>query len=303
MTDNDELIEINPGDISKVENDPEVIVIEDNASSDSEDGSKKKDVDPAAALEKLKRKLKQEKDRANEAESRARAAIAQASSASNEMDDTHLHLVGNAISTIKRDQDILKMNYRDSMASGDYDRVAEIQEAMSTNAAKLLQLENGFNDMKNKPKQVVPPPQQKDFTVEDLITRVTPKSAEWLKEHQDDLGDARSLRIMGRAHDDAVDMGIKAESKEYFKFIEKRLGIGSLSEPVDDDTEVFSEAAKPMQRRQSPPAAPVTRSGNGSGQRPNEIRLTREQVEYAKISGLTPKEYYLEMLREKNRPN
>jgi len=303
MTDNDELIEINPGDISKVENDPEVIVIEDNASSDSEDGSKKKDVDPAAALEKLKRKLKQEKDRANEAESRARAAIAQASSASNEMDDTHLHLVGNAISTIKRDQDILKMNYRDSMASGDYDRVAEIQEAMSTNAAKLLQLENGFNDMKNKPKQVVPPPQQKDFTVEDLITRVTPKSAEWLKEHQDDLGDARSLRIMGRAHDDAVDMGIKAESKEYFKFIEKRLGIGSPSEPVDDDTEVFSEAAKPMQRRQSPPAAPVTRSGNGSGQRPNEIRLTREQVEYAKISGLTPKEYYLEMLREKNRPN
>ena len=302
MADNDELIEINPGDISEIEGDPEVIVIDD-PSGEAVDGSKKKDVDPAAALEKLKRKLKQEKDRANEAESRARAAIAQASSASNEMDDTHLHLVGNAISTIKRDQDILKMNYRDSMATGDYDKVAEIQEAMSTNAAKLLQLENGFNDMKNKPKQVVAPPPPKDFTVEDLIPRVTPKSAEWLKEHQDDLSDARSLRIMGRAHDDAVDMGIKAESKEYFNFIEKRLGIGKSVEQSDDDTEVFSEAAKPMQRRQSPPAAPVTRSGNGTGQRPNEIRLTKEQVEYAKISGLTPKEYYIEMLREKNRPN
>jgi len=303
MSENEELIEINPGDISKVQDDPEVIIIDDPASGEADDGAKKRDVDPAAALEKLKRKLKQEKDRANDAEARARLAVAQASSASNEMDDTHLHLVGSAISTIKRDQDILKMNYRESLTNGDYDRVAEIQESMSMNAAKLLQLENGFNDMKSKPKQVVPPPPPKDMTVEDLITRVTPKSAEWLKEHQDDLGDARSLRIMGRAHDDAVDMGIKAESQEYFSFIEKRLGIGNRGRSVDEDTEVFSEAARPMQRRQSPPAAPVTRSGNGSGQRSTEIRLTKEQVEHAKISGLTPKEYYIEMLREKNRAN
>ena len=138
MADNDELIDINPGDISQIEDEPDVVVVVDDAVSSEEADAKKREIDPAAALEKLKRKLKQEKDRANDAESRARVAIAQASSASNEMDDTHLHLVGNAISTIKRDQDILKMNYRDSMAQGDYDKVAEIQEAMSTNAAKLL---------------------------------------------------------------------------------------------------------------------------------------------------------------------
>lgn len=305
MSDTDMNIDVPVDETGKTGAEPEIVIVDEAPASEqnvAKNDDNKADLDPAKALEKLRKKLKKEKERADEAERAAQRAMQQVNTASSEVEDTHLHLVNNAISTVKRDQDILRMNYRDSMANGDYDRAAEIQEAMSMNAAKLLQLENGFNEMRNKPRQPVQQ-QPQEITVDTLIGRVTPKSAEWLKENRDELRDSRSLRIMGRAHDDAVDMGITPESKEYFRFIENRLGIGR------DDTETretrsdesYSGASAPVQRRQSPPAAPVTRSGNGTGQRPGQITLTAAQVEAAKISGLTPKQYYDEMMREKNR--
>lgn len=316
MTGNEQQMEIDLGpnpEIQKTE--PEVVIVDDasqleNAPKPDKVEAKNEEIDPAKALEKLKKKLKKEKERAEEAERQAREAMAKAHTASSEVEDTHLHLVNNAISTVKRDNEILKMNYRDAMANGDYDRVAEIQEAISMNAAKLLQLENGFNEMKNRPAAPPPPQQPRDITVDDLIPRVTPKSAEWLKDNRKHLKDPRSLRIMARAHDDAMDMGIDTETKEYFRFIENRLGINKEKAPTierDDDDDGYedsalSAAAAPTQRRQAPPAAPVSRSGsfNGNG-RPDRITLTAEQAEYAKISGLTPHEYWVQLQREKNR--
>jgi hypothetical protein len=310
MSGNEQQMEIDLGTTPQVQNaEPEVVIVDDAAKleGDAPSVESKEEVDPAKALEKMRKRLKKEKERAEQAERQARDAMARAQSASHEVEDTHVHLVKNAIETVKRDQDILKMNYKDALASGDYDRVAEIQESISMNSAKLLQLENGFNEMRNRP--APPPPAPKEFSVDDLIPRVTPKSAEWLKDNRKHLKDGRSLRIMGRAHDDAMDMGISAETKEYFRFIENRLGIGRENERSiemdddDDDNSALSAASAPSQRRQAPPAAPVSRSGSINDTRSNRITLTAEQVEYAKISGLTPHEYWLEIQREKNRQN
>lgn len=312
MSGTEQQMEIDLGptpDVQKTE--PEIVIVENEEQLEAQPEvvkSKKKEIDPAKALEKLKQKLKKEQERAEQAERQAREFMAKAQTASNEVEDTHLHLVNNAISTVKRDNEILKMNYRDALANGDYDKVAEIQESISMNSAKLLQLENGFNEMKNRP-QTPPPQQPRDITVDDLVHRVTPKSADWLRENRDNLREPRALRIMARAHDDAMDMGIKTESKEYFRFIENRLGIGANGAPRfeqdddgDEDTSAMSVAAAPTQRRQAPPAAPVSRSaGFNDGSRPNRITLTAEQAEYAKISGLTPHEYWVQLQREKNR--
>jgi hypothetical protein len=306
-------IDLGPNpEIQKTE--PEIVIVENEAQLEAQSDpveNKKKEIDPAKALEKMKQKLKKEQERAEEAERQARQAMVHAHNASNEVEDTHLHLVNNAISTVKRDNEILKMNYRDALANGDYDRVAEIQESISMNSAKLLQLENGFNEMKNRPQTPPPAPPPRDITVDDLIHRVTPKSSDWLKDNREHLREPRSLRIMARAHDDAMDMGIKTETKEYFRFIENRLGIDRDQAPAverydddDDDTSAMSAAAAPTQRRQAPPAAPVSRSaGFNDGSRPNRITLTAEQAEYAKISGLTPHEYWVQLQREKNRQN
>ena len=63
----------------------------------------------------------------------------------------------------------------------------------------------------------------------------------------------------------------------------------------------MSSASAPTQKRAAPPAAPVTRSGNGTGTRSNAVRLTPEQREIAKISGQSDQQYFDELQRAKKR--
>ena len=58
---------------------------------------------------------------------------------------------------------------------------------------------------------------------------------------------------------------------------------------VEQDDPTY-EAAKVVQRRTAPPAAPVSRSA-APGTRPNVIRLTLEEREMAKAMKMTEKEY------------
>lgn len=259
-------------------------------------------------IEELKRRLEAEKLGRLEAEKRARDAAKQVERASADVHDAQLSLVQTAFDGLKRDQDILKNSFKESMAIGDFDRAAEIQEAMSMNSAKLLQLEHGLNEMKNRiPVQPVTPPPSAahEMTVDDLIARVnTPLSKNWLMNNKQHLPDGRAIRIMARAHEDAIDMGIIPESPEYFAMVEGRLGINRQQAPaqVPQQDAALSTAASPVQRRTSPAAAPVSRSPvSSNGTRQNTIRLTPEEVEAAKISGLSPKEYWELKQKERNR--
>lgn len=260
-------------------------------------------------IEELKRRLESEKMARLEAEKRARDAAKQAEKANVQVHDAQVNLVQTAFDGLKRDQDILKNALKESMAIGDFDRAAEIQEAMSMNSAKLLQLEHGLNEMKNSGPRVQQPPAQPGaptMTVDDLIARVnTPLSKNWLINNRDSLQDVRSIRIMARAHEDAIDMGIVPESPEYFSMVESRLGINRQPAPAPAPAyqePAMSAAAQPTQRRSSPAAAPVSRSPVGSnGSRPNTIRLTPEEVEAAKISGISPREYWELKQKERNR--
>jgi ribosomal protein S21 len=266
-----------------------------------------KENDVQNALEKLQKKLKKEEKLRKKAEQEAYEASVRANQASSDVENSNLTLVTTAIDTVKRDQEILKANLRDSMSIGDYDKAAEIQEVMSMNSAKLLQLEQGFQEMRSRPKiEPVAPPQRAGDMIDDIASRVTPLSAKWIKQNRDHLEDPRAIRMMGRAHEDAVDMGIRPESDEYFRFVENRLGIGredtrQHQETADDTDSPLSEAASSSTRRQSPPAAPVSRTGSAPGTRPNVVRLTPAQAEAAKISGLSEVEYYKLMIQERNR--
>ena len=259
------------------------------------------------SIEKLQKKLKKEEGLRKKAEKEAYESSVRANQASSEVENSNLTLVTTAIDTVRRDQEILKSNLRDSMSIGDYDKAADIQETMSMNSAKLLQLEQGFHEMKNRPKvEPQAPPQRAGDMIDEIASRVTPLSAKWIKQNRDHLEDPRAIRMMGRAHEDAVDMGIRPESDEYFRFVENRLGIGredtrQQQETADDTDSPLSEAASSSTRRQSPPAAPVSRTGSAPGTRPNVVRLTPAQAEAAKISGLSEVEYYKLMIQERNR--
>ena len=132
-------------------------------------------------------------------------------------------------------------------------------------------------------------PQHIDL-VDQLASQVTPESAQWLRQNKDQLNNPKKLDRAMRAHADALDDGIVADTPEYFRFIENRLGINRA--PTEEYDNPMSEAAKPIARRSAPPAAPVTRSGTGTGTtRPNVVRLTSAEREMASMMQMTDQEY------------
>ena len=241
----------------------------------------------------------------SEAEKHAKEAQAAANKAATETGEHRISLVSNALDNLKREQDIIKANIKELMVVGDYDRAVELQEAFQLNISKMVQLQNGLDEMKREPVRRVEQPQNDGPTVDDLIQRVTPRSAQWLERNRSHIQDSRTIRIMARAHEDAIDHGIIPESDAYFGFLENRLGLNKAQtrqEPRYEEHEpVMSAASAPTQRRSAPAAAPVSRSGTGGSGNPRTIRLTAEQAEAAKISGLTNKEYWDLLQDERNR--
>jgi hypothetical protein len=248
-------------------------------------------VAPEDGIETLRRQLEAEKRLRLEAEHRANEAAQQAHSARGEVEDSHLHLINNAISTLRRENDILKSNYRAAMASGDFDSAADIQEGMASNAAKLLQLENGKSSMEAAPRREPPPVYQAPSDpVEAFVATLTPRSADWVRRHPECVHNPRLTRKMIAAHDLVVADDIKADTDEYFSAIESILGISSQRYEAPAESPL-SGASSGAQRQSAPPAAPVSRSGTANGTRSNVVRLTPEQREMAQMMGMTDTEY------------
>src|ERR1700677_146794 len=251
---------------------------------------------PAAAtdteegIKKLKKQLADEQAARVAAEQRARDAESGEVKAKTDVQATQLDLVKGAIATVTQSLDVLEGKYAEAAAAGDWAAAAKVQREIGTNSARLLQLENGKTQLEKAPKPVMREPSD---PVEQFTANMTPRSAAWVRAHPDYVRDARLNRKMIRAHEDAIDEGIKPDTDEYFDAIERRLELKQA--PPDDagDTEVaLSDAARPTsQRSPAPAAAPVSRSGNGGGSRPNVVRLSAEQREIAKLNGMTDEEY------------
>ena len=251
---------------------------------------------PAAAtdteegIKKLKKQLADEQAARVAAEQRAREAESGEVKAKTDVQATQLDLVKGAIATVTQSLDVLEGKYAEAAAAGDWAAAAKVQREIGTNSARLLQLENGKTQLEKAPKPVMREPSD---PVEQFTANMTPRSAAWVRAHPDYVRDARLNRKMIRAHEDAIDEGIKPDTDEYFDAIERRLELKQA--PPDDagETEVaLSDAARPTsQRSPAPAAAPVSRSGNGGGSRPNVVRLSAEQREIAKLNGMTDEEY------------
>lgn len=253
----------------------------------AEETSEKDEIAAADGVEELKKRLEEERRLRVEAEKRAREYAERETSARNEVQDSNLTLVTNAIETVKQNNSILKANYREAMSIGDFDKAAEIQEALSSNSAKLLQLEQGKQALESMPKHQQQVPSD---PVEALASQLSPRSADWIRRNPQCATDQRLFQKMLAAHNLAMADGIVPDSDEYFEFVESTINIRQAAprkvEQVADE-DPTAAAAKPTQRRTSPPAAPVTRGG----ERSNVVRLTAQEREMAQMMGMTDKEY------------
>jgi hypothetical protein len=249
------------------------------------------------AIADLKKQLETERQARYEAENRAMQSINTAAKAETDVHQANLHLVNGAIESMTRETEILKANLANALANGDHEAAANIQFAMSETASKLNQLRLGKESLENQPPTRIKPMERTVDPVEQFASQLSPRSADWVRAHPQCVTDPRLMQKMIAAHNIAVADGIPADTDEYFEFVEDTLKISSRrAEPVHEAEPVMSAAATPTQRRSSPAATPVTRSGNGTGTQPNRVTLTRDQAEIAKMNGMTPAEYYKNMM-------
>lgn len=249
------------------------------------------DGDPVAALKKMEEKLKREKKKSEKSERERQRAEQIAQQAMAEAGENRRHVMIAALNQVKMDTDRLMNEYAEAMSINNFDEAAKIQAQMSQNAVRSAQFEAEIDNMRRQEG-----PAQSGSQIDQIIKAVSPESARWLKENREHLDNDRAIRRMFRAHEDAVDDGLKPDSDEYFEFIEKRLGLtGEREEAAPrrntreeyNEDEPMSAAAKPAPRSSPPPAAPVERYGS----RPNVVRLSRAEAETAKMLGMTEKEY------------
>jgi len=228
-------------------------------------------------IEALRRELEAEKAARQRAEQQARVAT-------NDKADSDLRMLNTAIETEGRNKEILKANLREAVANGDTDAQADILMAINQTENNLRQITEG---KKHYEAQIKAPVANK---VEALASQLTPKSAEWVRNNPDVVNDERRAKRLERAHFDALDDGIQPDSPDYFNFLENRLNINKT--PVRQEA-AMSEASESTsgRRASAPPAAPVSRSGTGTGGRPNVVTLSRAEQEAARDMGMTPKEY------------
>jgi hypothetical protein len=239
-------------------------------------------------VRELKFQLEQEKLARAEAEKRARMASEREYVAKNEVTDTNLSLINNAIGSTQQETAYLKAGYREALATGDYDRAAEIQQRMSDNAARLLQLENGKDALERQAKQVAPQYQQPMDPVEALAAQLSPRSAAWVRANPQFATEPRLFQKMIAAHNLALADGLQPDTDDYFATVEETLRI-RRPEPTYEDP--MAQSATVTQKRAAPPAAPVSRGGNGTGSNPNRVTLSAAEREMAQMMGMTNQEY------------
>lgn len=236
-------------------------------------------------IEELRAQLEAERARRRELERQKAEAERAAHVARADKEDTDIQLVSNAIDTLDRDTELLKQSLQYAMQIGDHARQVELQEEISDNKAKLLQLRNGLDAMKSRPKE--PPPPVYSDPVEAFASRLSSRSAEWVRAHPEFVRDPAKNRKMIAAHELAVADGIAPDTDEYFAAIEETLRVKPQARVVEE--EASSSAAKVVQRRDAAPAAaPVSR---GNATRSNVVRLTAAEREMADMMGMKPEDY------------
>lgn len=287
MADENETIEIEIKDdpAPKAEDD---ILIQDAV---EEKPAKRREISPREGIQELKQKLELERQARLEAENRERNASSQAYAMRNEVASNQHQLVSNTLDFVKQERVNMKAAYSQALSAGDYDAAAEINDRIADMAAKILDLENGKAAMEAQAQQPQQPQQQQPGdSVEAFASRLTPRSASWVRSHPEYVRNPRLNQKMIAAHQMAVADGIEPDTDEYFGYVEDMLQV--KNQPYrDGGEESMSGASKPVQRRSSPAAAPVSRSMNSSGGKPNVVTLTPEMREIAKNLGQTPEEY------------
>jgi hypothetical protein len=234
-----------------------------------------------------------ERRRAEAAEQRVGAATQEVEQYKTQAQTAEQKAVSNAIDAASRESESALHEYEAAMNAADYAAAGKAQAKIAKVAAQLVQFETAKAAIDaqaaRQPTQVRVDTQQRQVDpTEVFLGSFSPRTQGWLREHrdlitQDGYGRPGLSNKAMAAHYSAVAEGIAPESDEYFTFMEDKMAPPRREEVEDPPVQ---------QRRAAPVSAPVSRDTPSTNGRTNtRIRLTPEQVEIARISGLTEAQY------------
>ena len=310
----------NSGD---VDNEPEIEVSvegDDPAPKEQVVEAAKKE-EPVSALQKQLEELRRSEataranaERANQEREEALKLKAQAEGQvhkyRSESEQSALDAINNAMAAARSEIESAERELEAAVANADPKAQAAAYRKIAKAESNIGRLEDGQAELeyriklsKNERQREAEAPKPKEEAPKkvDIIEtmQVPDRAKEWLREHREFAEDPRKNAKLQGAHWDAIDEGHKEFSTGYFNAVERLLGVGADS--GEQEVEVEELVRKPPpEKRTSIVSAPVSReasSGGSSAQSPTRIRLTREQSEFAKMSGLTDAEYAKQLIK------
>lgn len=190
------------------------------------------------------------------------------------------------VSAIDADLAAAEAEARDGFADGDAEKAAKANRKLAELAAekKAAQLEEEQADRAAKSSGGNEP---------------DPESKAWIERNSGWFNkDQKKTRLALLAHQEATEVeGLKPATPEYFEFIEGKVEDkfpGTVVRDDDDEEDEEEEPPARTERRPAQGAAPVTRGArpDASTRRGGRtIHATADQVEMAKVAGVTVQEY------------
>src|SRR5215467_3026278 len=264
-----------------------------------DEGADEGNLDPAEELKRQFDALKAENEkeraakdaaeaRASQARRDAEAARTEASAARQNASDSELATVTGGIAAAQGEADAAQRDYEIAAEAGDWKKMGEAQRRMSRAESRLTALEGAKSDLEAR-KDAKPPPardSRPDDPFEEHVSKHSPRSAQWMREHKEWVTDPRKSAKLTAAHWNALGDGLTADTDEYFEHVEKALKI--RGEP-DSKPNGGDSGSRP--RARTPVVAPVNggagahTSGAGDN-RGVTVTLSRSEESMAKSGAI-----------------
>lgn len=205
----------------------------------------------------------------------------------------------------KADSEKALLDYKNARDSGDTNAEAEALDRLTDAKANMRAFERDIEELKIRKKELKKerrslkeqqeqaPSQTQPHTVDEIVDswNLPHEETQWAKDHPEYVTDRGKSEQLAAANMIARRKGYAPGDPKYLQEIERVLDIGVAS-PVREQQDTS--------RKTSILSAPVSREvpSTGSGQRQSgRVTLTRDQIEAAKIAGVSPAEYARQLVK------
>lgn len=182
-----------------------------------------------------------------------------------------------------------KERLKQAYESGDAEKIAEAQVALTDANLRVKQYENFKPSLQEDSVGVQPTQQYQTPPVSQPAT--DPKAEAWREKNSWFGADEEMTALAFGLHEKLVKSGVDPRSDDYYRQIDATMR-KRFPEAFEDEPTQTREAEKPARTKPANVVAPVTRSSA-----PRQVRLTPTQVALAKRLGLSNEQYAREVMK------